>query len=84
MKKRIKIALIALFFSMCLGITASARPSLKEIWDTIITLGGLIGGGGTSCATEISASSSNEVLKCMGSEGCIWVSGSAVNWGGKC
>ena len=36
----------------------------------------------TDCATEITSGGS--VLKCMPNGGCIWSSGSAVTYGGKC
>ena len=75
MKKTIIAIIGALVLSLSLATAIYARAiAMYEDID--------LGGGKSKCATEITSGTS--VLKCMPGGGCIWDSGSAVTYGGKC
>lgn len=84
MKKKLIAALFASMLSFGVGAAAMAA---SFPWWKIIEIAYEIyqdsQSGSTQCATKIDASDEYRVLKCEG-DGCRWVPGIAVSWGGKC
>ena len=85
MKKKLIAALIVSTLSLGVGTVAVASQSVPwwrlieiayEIWQENQS-------GSAQCATTVEDGDDYRVLKCEG-DGCRWVPGRAVSWGGKC
>lgn len=85
MKKKLIASLLALTMSLGVGVVATASQSIP--WWKLIEIAYQIYQDSQSesvqCATKVDEADDYKVLKCEG-DGCRWVSGMAVSWGGKC